>query len=1341
MVTSEDGPLSSQSLFLFVRPRDSTKSHYRPYSTVSTLETLAPPSSTRESTFLAPERPMSMMGFKKSSKLKAGDEKSSSNGTKSGGISLFSKTMKKKRSLNGLRLLNNATEIPSPLSSPSLLPSPSDLYSSDSSTTLLNNSSNDASSSSSSSPPSSKTPSEEHLLMASPRKVDHDSDAVSGVGKDKFDREMGFAEQMKMKIHRYGNEVPYMLAFDAVVQDNDKYFNMLLRRLNSSSSPTFYDYAKHGDSPPSAVLDLGCGAGHWMLDAALHWRQARIVGIDITDLLLPEVRERENIKYMRSNFVLRPLPFPANTFDLVRMSNLSSSIPCDRWEFVFSEVFRVLRYDGRLEFIDDQRCFPYFNAVSKQVEYHEENSSVPSAISDRVSGEAPSEVDPDLAKEEDYFPTQNEVDKSIAPSFWDGEEGSQNGIDDDAETPSLSTHPYSFDTSYADSSSSSSLDSHEVEALLDLNSAIPFEIKFETDVDTAEEEYLQNIEVKSNRFSYRPLPVPNVTPSRPLPRPPSILSLDTTSDTLSIASTKMEDSPDSAREAKALKLALRASVDERVDAFLTSFNYTEFSDASNISSLSITIPSSSSEHLLPSPLPDSPTEPSFQPSPVAPDTSSTLETPIAALPDKATSTPVAQSPIESSPMPAEWLSKSSASKDLENVFNSMMAELGFFTDSYRHVPNVMKHVFGENHATMTADMRLMLAPEDMDDGVQSAQYMRGRSWTGGDKKSRNDWEKKERGKKETNSRPISPIIESRSSSESTSSTPTPTPSKAIPEGISAKAAGRLGIALTTPSRPSTSSGSKVGIESRTPSRPSTSSSGSSGSSTLFSTGRPSCDSEEADRSQGTCAEPESDCKPRQSPGLVLWPSIFIPIGPTELEMHVCKGMQELLGSKVALWRYIQDLRDADGKPFLSEEEFEDAIWEYECFRRERLNWPYENTELNLEPHSPDVPSFDDNIDLPYTYETSRSITEASKPRNTVIDAAEFSDDKHRIASLVKPIMRKHGWVLPALAEFFPDNPNLLGHGLGLNVNMGQKILVRLRPAHYPDWFMEEEDVVQTMLHELTHNVHGPHDDKFYKFLSDLQEEYDALRRSGYAGEGFFSKGQRLGTNVSHNLPPHLARAKALEAAEKRRQISKTLGEGGRRLGGRLDTSGKALSPRELAARAAERRVLDEKMCGQGDVAKREAEKAAKESVENKVIDLTLDDSDDEAVVFVERGSSSRTPQVPARTKASTDAAPVSNGKIRSHPLQTINAANTPPTVNYSTKPALPIRSHTNRAEWECPACTLLNSSMKLQCEACLTTRPLQVSDGWTCLTCGESGMSHGFWSCSFCGSIKSSSRS
>ena len=52
-------------------------------------------------------------------------------------------------------------------------------------------------------------------------------------------------------------------------------------------------------------------------------------------------------------------------------------------------------------------------------------------------------------------------------------------------------------------------------------------------------------------------------------------------------------------------------------------------------------------------------------------------------------------------------------------------------------------------------------------------------------------------------------------------------------------------------------------------------------------------------------------------------------------------------------------------------------------------------------------------------------------------------------------------------------------------------------------------------------------------------------------------------NVSHNDPPHIARRKALEAAEKRRQTSQVLGGGGR-LGGQNRNAG--LSPRELAAR-------------------------------------------------------------------------------------------------------------------------------------------------------------------------------
>ena len=162
--------------------------------------------------------------------------------------------------------------------------------------------------------------------------------------------------------------------------------------------------------------------------------------------------------------------------------------------------------------------------------------------------------------------------------------------------------------------------------------------------------------------------------------------------------------------------------------------------------------------------------------------------------------------------------------------------------------------------------------------------------------------------------------------------------------------------------------------------------------------------------------------------------------------------------------------------------------------------------------------------------------------------------------------------------------------------MGQQILVRLRPHFDPDAFLPEDDVLYTMLHEvskrplpppsllvsprilspqLTHNVHGPHDDSFYKYLAGLESEYEDLKRSGYSGEGFHSPGIRLGVGASHNLPPHLARLKALEAAEKRRRAGDS--GGGRRLGGRqagtLGGGSRQLTPRELALRVSLRMYL------------------------------------------------------------------------------------------------------------------------------------------------------------------------
>lgn len=67
----------------------------------------------------------------------------------------------------------------------------------------------------------------------------------------------------------------------------------------------------------------------------------------------------------------------------------------------------------------------------------------------------------------------------------------------------------------------------------------------------------------------------------------------------------------------------------------------------------------------------------------------------------------------------------------------------------------------------------------------------------------------------------------------------------------------------------------------------------------------------------------------------------------------------------------------------------------------------------------------------------------------------------KIASLVKPIMRQRGWKVGVLTEFWPDEKNLLG----LNVNKGQRICLRLRAPYDQRQFLPLEQVTDTMLHE------------------------------------------------------------------------------------------------------------------------------------------------------------------------------------------------------------------------------------------------------------------------------------
>jgi hypothetical protein len=59
--------------------------------------------------------------------------------------------------------------------------------------------------------------------------------------------------------------------------------------------------------------------------------------------------------------------------------------------------------------------------------------------------------------------------------------------------------------------------------------------------------------------------------------------------------------------------------------------------------------------------------------------------------------------------------------------------------------------------------------------------------------------------------------------------------------------------------------------------------------------------------------------------------------------------------------------------------------------------------------------------------------------------------------------------------------------LGLNVNRGAEVKLRLRPDGRDHEFIPYEEVLDTMLHELAHNARGPHDAQFYKLWDELRK--------------------------------------------------------------------------------------------------------------------------------------------------------------------------------------------------------------------------------------------------------------
>ncbi|KYK54621.1 DNA damage response protein WSS1 [Drechmeria coniospora] len=378
----------------------------------------------------------------------------------------------------------------------------------------------------------------------------------------------------------------------------------------------------------------------------------------------------------------------------------------------------------------------------------------------------------------------------------------------------------------------------------------------------------------------------------------------------------------------------------------------------------------------------------------------------------------------------------------------------------------------------------------------------------------------------------------------------------------------------------------------------------------------------------------------------------------------------------------------------------------------------------------------------------------------------------KVASLVQPIMRARGWRVGQLAEFYPQDASLLG----VNQNRGSKICLRLRHAGDHAQFLPMESVTDTMLHELCHNVHGPHNQCFYSLWDQVRDELEGLMIKGYTGESFLSDGHRLGGS---KLPGHEVRRLGRAAAARGRLQHAGKGPGCR-LGGATPAVGQSI--RHVVGAAAERRNRILRGCPAERLNGREIQEIADRATENGFRTQAEEDGANDAAIARAMWESFRDEDgqwfgdnhVPASA-----AAPMKPGSSSAVSAEAKNGSSASADARPSFGTGAGESRQADAPGWECHVCTLQNSAEHLCCDACSVERPtvrkrkragpesgatglprttidLTESPGrdrgkqfrpsrhggprptWTCKAC-TTEMEHRWWTCAQCGWIKDSS--
>ncbi|KAK2465367.1 hypothetical protein APHAL10511_002721 [Amanita phalloides] len=168
------------------------------------------------------------------------------------------------------------------------------------------------------------------------------------------------------KHHPYSRrDVPYPRNYEREVLDLDVWETAFCH--DACGTVTWHVFK----TPPTRVLDLGCGTGSWILSCAKLWKDCHFVGLDIAPriLLLELLGFRQTCKYLLPSnssvltslslsLSLETLPFPDDEFDYVHVKRIALGVPEDKWDPLLEEITRVMKPGAAFELIEEDLFFP-----------------------------------------------------------------------------------------------------------------------------------------------------------------------------------------------------------------------------------------------------------------------------------------------------------------------------------------------------------------------------------------------------------------------------------------------------------------------------------------------------------------------------------------------------------------------------------------------------------------------------------------------------------------------------------------------------------------------------------------------------------------------------------------------------------------------------------------------------------------------------------------------------------------------------------------------------------------------------------------------------------------------